>query len=152
MAKLLRPSAGQAQALDGPPCEQVLAQDLVEVAAIHERIPDRLGVDDHHRALGAAVETAGAVDPNPSLACDAKLLGAAFKVVSPALGVALGAALGPILAGVGTEEDVMLVVGHGGLRTDSGDCVGGEVTIGAALVCPSATPATRPDRARPAPS
>src|SRR6266540_2113174 len=50
------------QPLDRDAAQNMRLEDLLEVGLFHSRVPDVLGIDDHHRAVPALREAAGLVD------------------------------------------------------------------------------------------
>jgi len=54
----------QSQASDGSASHQMLRDNGLGVLDLHVSVPDSLGIDHHHRAVFALVETAGFVDPH----------------------------------------------------------------------------------------
>src|SRR5205085_3832421 len=103
------------QALDDAPVHQVLVDDLVDVLLVHARVPDFLRIHDHHRALVAAVQAAGLVDPDLALAVELELLDALLGVFLHRLGAVARAAVFGSLALVEAEEDVVFVEAHGSI-------------------------------------
>jgi hypothetical protein len=57
----------QAEALDRPPVDQVLADDLLDIADGYRPVPDLLGVDDHRGPVLALIEAAGFVGAHARL-------------------------------------------------------------------------------------
>src|SRR5437867_10277145 len=48
--------------LDRLAAQDVRLEDFLEIGSLHARVPDVLGIDDHHRAVPALREAAGLVD------------------------------------------------------------------------------------------
>ena len=86
--------------------------DFVDVVRIDIRVPDAIGVDDDAWSLLTAVEAAGFVDANFSLAVQVELLDARFGVFLHFRSVMVRATRRAIFALIQAEENVTLVVAH----------------------------------------
>ena len=103
------------QALDRPPSEDVLLDDLLHVVHAHAPVPYALGVDDHGRTVGALVEAAGLVGPDHALeaASPQRRLEAGPHRRTVLLGAA--ATRMALRTDVFTDEEMMLEACHAGL-------------------------------------
>ena len=107
-------SACQEEALHDPAADEVLAQDLLDVFLVDAGVPGSLGIHDDHRPFGTTVQATGGIDPDTSWTRNTELLAALLQVIAQTLSVTLGATLAAVAALVGTEEDVVSVIGHDG--------------------------------------
>src|SRR5690606_26440920 len=100
----------QAQPLDHHTVAQVRAHDLVDVGAVHERVPDRLRVHHGDRAAGTTVQAPRAIDAHTAGPQQALGLGLRLAARKAVFGLVVGTTGLTALALVQTEEDVSLVV------------------------------------------
>jgi hypothetical protein len=87
-------------------------QDLLHVLPVDICVPDPLRIDGDDGTFPAPIHAARRIDASTAGSSEAELLAAALEVVTHGLRAALGAALAAVLTEVGTEKDVMSVVGH----------------------------------------
>src|SRR5262249_48521606 len=99
-----------AQPLDGLASDDVGLEDLLEVGGLHARIPDVVGIDDHHRAVTALRKAAGLVDADVLFEPGFESLAA--ELFDELLDVTLGRAR----LATGTDEHVCAVLAHALLR------------------------------------
>lgn len=92
--------------------DQVLLDDFVDIFLVDVAVPDRFRINDHDRSLGTAVQAAGGVDTHAALSCDAQLFAAVLGIIPQLLRPILLAALTTALALIGTEKNMMFVIGH----------------------------------------
>jgi hypothetical protein len=55
------------ETLDRTPVNEMFRDDLVHIFDMNEAVPDRLGIDHHHRSMLALVKAAGLIRPNLGL-------------------------------------------------------------------------------------
>ena len=94
------------------PVNQVFIDDFIDIFPIEVGVPDIIRVDHDNRAKFAPVETARAIDPDLSLARQAQLLDPVLGVVAYLHSIALLTALLALLAPVGAEKNMVLVIRH----------------------------------------
>src|SRR4030095_16355258 len=101
-----------AQSIDEAAIDQMRVDDLVDVMAVHVRVPDRFRVDDDAGTFVAAIQAAGLVDAHLAGAAQAKRLDTFLGVLLHFGRVMTSAAGGAFLALVQAEKHVVLVVAH----------------------------------------
>jgi len=109
---------GKAQTLHGTPLNEVLLDDLVDVAGVNIAVPDGLGVDDNNGTVLALIQAAGLVGTDLVLeACVFDcILKRGFQLLG-ALRKAAGSG-GRLVPLVGANKDMMLKKRHfGWIRT-----------------------------------
>jgi len=90
----------------------VLIDDFVDIGMIDVLVPGLFRIDDQHGPILAAVQAACGVDADLSWPANPQLLAALLGVVAQFLGAAVITGLAPVIALVGAEKDVVLVVAH----------------------------------------
>ena len=98
--------------LDHAALNEVLIDDFVDIGMIDVLVPGLFRIDDQHGPILAAVQAACRVDTDLSWPANPQLLAALLGVVAQFLGAAVITGLAPIIALVGAEKDVVLVVAH----------------------------------------
>lgn len=101
------------QALHGAAVDQVLVHDFLDIGLPGVGVPDRLRVDHEHRALLAAVQAPGRIDPHPPRSLEARYPDPLLGIGSRTLRVVV-LATGTPVAAVGAEEDMAGVVAQNG--------------------------------------
>jgi hypothetical protein len=102
-----------AQSLDRPSVEQVLFNDFVNIFLIYVGIPDSFRINDQHRPFVTAIQATRRVYAYATHTTDPQLLASLFGVLAQPPGIKPLTARAAILAEVGTEEQMVLIVGHG---------------------------------------
>src|SRR5690606_36552003 len=101
------------QAFDRFAADQVGFDDLVDVLAVEDPVPDAFRIDHGHRAEFAAVEAARLVDAQLAGPEQAEFLAALLGICLQVRGSGGGTAgARVIVALVDAEEDVALVIAH----------------------------------------
>src|ERR1019366_3171164 len=102
----------QEQALDDLAALEVRIDDLVDVGRIDVRVPDAFGIDDGHRAAGAAIEATRLVDAHPARPAELLGLDARLAMIEAGLGAVMRARVLTVFPIIEAKEDVPLVVAH----------------------------------------
>ncbi len=97
------------QTLDHLTRNDMRIDDLVDIMFVDIGVPDRFGVDHHHRTFLTAIQATGLVYAHFALAVHIERLDATLGVFLSALGAAFSAACPTIIAHVGTDEHMVLV-------------------------------------------
>src|SRR4030067_2705798 len=104
------------QAFNDPPVLQILFDDLIEIPFILEGVPDAFGINHDDRAFVAAIHASGGVDADVVLAVgNIKLLDLVLDVVARLLRAVIAATILAVLALIGAEEHMFVVIAHGSL-------------------------------------
>src|SRR3972149_1084846 len=104
------------QAFNDAPVLQMLFDDLIEIPFILEGVPDAFGINHDDRAFIAAIHASGGVDADVVLAVgNIKLLDLVLDVVARLLRAGIAATIFTVLALIGAEKNMFVVIAHGRL-------------------------------------
>jgi hypothetical protein len=95
---------------------QVFVNDFIDIFSIQVGVPDFLGVDDDDRAKFTAIQTACGIDADLADPGQPEFLDSGLGIVSDRGRIALLAALLALLALVGAEKHMVLIIRHLALR------------------------------------
>jgi len=101
---------GKLQTLDHPAGHQVLLNDFLNVGFVDKGVPNGFGVDHHHGAARATIETPSFVHPHPTRARDARRFNLSFAVLKSLLGLVLRTAGLAVVSLVEAKKHVALVI------------------------------------------
>ena len=86
--------------------------NLINIFLVYIGVPHRFRINRQHRTLCATVQTPGSIDPNLALTGKTQRLAALLGVVTQFLCSKTLAAVAAISTQIGTEKNVILVIGH----------------------------------------